>query len=157
VFILTRALVSGTLFVGFLLVFLPARVLTWSGIMAPPLGGLQVGGIVVAIAGGALAVSCVLSFVFIGRGTPAPFDPPRQLVVRGPYRFVRNPMYVGAVVALLGAAIYYESLALAAYAVAFLLVMHAFVVLYEEPVLTRRFGADFEAYRQRVPRWLPVR
>jgi protein-S-isoprenylcysteine O-methyltransferase Ste14 len=155
VFILVRAVVYATLFIAFLLFFLPARVLAWSGIAPPSLGALQVAGGLLAVAGAAVAVSCVLSFVFIGRGTPAPFDPPRQLVVRGPYRLVRNPMYIGATLALLGAAIYYESLALGAYAVAFIVVMHAFVVLYEEPVLGQRFGAAYADYRRHVGRWWP--
>ena len=156
-FILARAVVYGTFFVGFLLVFLPARVLTWSGITAPaPLGALPIVGIVVAIAGAAVAASCILTFAFVGRGTPAPFDPPRQLVVRGPYRFVRNPMYLGAAAALLGAALYYQSLALAVYAIVFLLAMHAFVMFYGEPALRRRFGAAYEDYCRRIKRWQPT-
>ncbi|HEY7236135.1 MAG TPA: isoprenylcysteine carboxylmethyltransferase family protein [Gemmatimonadaceae bacterium] len=154
-FILARAVVYATLFVGFLLVFLPARVLEWSGVTTPPLGAPQIVGAIVALAGAAIAVSCVLAFVFIGRGTPAPFDAPRQLVVRGPYRFVRNPMYLGAGMALLGAALYYESLALATYALVFLLVAHVFVTGYEEPTLRRTFGPAYEEYCRRVGRWWP--
>jgi protein-S-isoprenylcysteine O-methyltransferase Ste14 len=155
-FILARAIVYATLFVGFLLVFLPARVLAWSGITRPTtLGAMQIAGVILAIAGAAIAVSCILTFVFIGRGTPAPFDPPRQLVVRGPYHVVRNPMYIGAATALFGAALYYQSLALAAYAIVFLLAMHAFVVLYEEPLLQRSFGLAYEDYRRHVARWWP--
>src|SRR5262249_22987777 len=78
-------------------------------------GAAQFAGLVVVIVGGAVALWCVLAFATLGRGTPAPFDPPRRLVVRGPYRLVRNPMYLGAAVALLGAALYYESLALLAF------------------------------------------
>ena len=156
-FILARAVVYGTLFVGFLLVFLPARVLEWSGITTPPLGAPQIVGAIIALAGAAIAVSCVIAFAFIGRGTPAPFDPPRQLVVRGPYRFVRNPMYLGAATALLGAALYYESLALATYTLVFLLVAHVFVTAYEEPTLRRTFGAAYEEYCRRVGRWWPRR
>ena len=106
-------------------------------------------------AGGALALWCILTFTVVGRGTPAPFDPPRALVVRGPYRYVRNPMYLGAALALCGAALFYRSIPLFAYAALFLLVTHAFVVWYEEPTLARLFGADYDAYRARVGRWLP--
>jgi protein-S-isoprenylcysteine O-methyltransferase Ste14 len=156
VFTMARALVYATLFIGFLLVFLPARVIAWSGITAPArIGVLQVLGGATAAAGAALAVSCILAFVFIGRGTPAPFDPPRRLVVRGPYTLVRNPMYVGAAAALFGAALYYESGPLAAYAAVFLLVMHVFVVAYEEPKLRESFGPDYEDYCRRVGRWWP--
>lgn len=133
-FILVRAVVYATLFIGFLLIFLPARVVAWSGIAAPArLGVVQITGLVVAVAGAVLAVSCILTFVFVGKGTPAPFDPPRRLVIRGPYRLLRNPMYVGAGLALVGTALYYESPPLVAYAAVFLVAMHLFVVLYEEP------------------------
>lgn len=154
--ILVRAVVYSTLFIGFLLVFLPARVVEWSGITAPArLGALQMLGIVVGIAGAALAVSCILAFVLIGKGTPAPFDPPRRLVVRGPYRLLRNPMYAGASGALIGAALYYESLPLLVYAAIFLIAMHLFVLLYEEPALLRTFGREYEEYSRQVGRWWP--
>jgi len=157
-FILTRALVYSALFIGFLLVFLPARVIARSGIAVPErVGALQIAGGVLTAAGAVLAVSCILTFVLIGRGTPAPFDPPRRLVVRGPYRLVRNPMYLGATAALLGAALFYQSPALAVYAVGFLLAMHAFVLIYEEPRLRRTFAAEYEAYCRRVGRWWPRR
>jgi len=156
VFVLIRALTYATAFVGFVLVFLPAQVLSWTGITRPPaIGAWQVAGTAVCAAGAALALWCVLAFALVGRGTPAPFDPPRRLVVRGPYRYVRNPMYVGAAVALLGAALFYGSLALLAFTGGFLLCTHLFVVWYEEPTLHRLFGADYEEYLRRVRRWRP--
>src|SRR5204863_672998 len=97
--------------------------------------------------GTAIALWCVFTFVFIGKGTPAPFDPPRRLVIRGPYRFVRNPMYIGAGLALAGAAIFYESWPLLGYVGFFFLATHLFVVSYEEPALRRTFGQEYEAYR----------
>lgn len=157
-FTLLRALAYGSLFVGLLLVFLPARLLEWSGLGRPAeVGPVQVAGIVVALAGAALVAWCVGTFVFTGRGTPAPFDPPRRLVVTGPYRFVRNPMYLGAAIALAGAALFYGSLTLLGYIALFLLTAHGFVLAYEEPTLLRRFGAEYDAYRARVGRWLPRR
>ena len=92
-------------------------------------------GAILGAAGAALALACIVTFVFVGKGTPAPFDPPRRLVMRGPYRLVRNPMYIGATLALAGAALFYRSLSLLSYAAVFLLVTHGFVVLYEEPTL----------------------
>ena len=80
---------------------------------------------------------------------------PRRLVVRGPYRYARNPMYLGAGAALAGVALYFGSRAVLAYAVLFLVVAHVFVVAYEEPGLRRRFGPDYEAYCGRVRRWIP--
>ena len=119
------------------------------------LGLLELTGIVLGAAGSALALWCILAFAVIGKGTPAPFDPPRRLVIRGPYRYLRNPMYLGAALALLGAALFYRSLPLLAYLGAFLLVTHGFVVWYEEPTLGRLFGDEYQAYRSRVRRWLP--
>jgi protein-S-isoprenylcysteine O-methyltransferase Ste14 len=140
------------------LVFLPARVLIWSGIEQPAeFAFLQVLGMVIGAAGAVVAASCVGAFIFIGRGTPAPFDPPRRLVVVGPYRFVRNPMYVGAAFALGGAAVFYVSWMLAAYTAVFLAVTHLFVVAYEEPRLREMFEADYANYCARVRRWLPTR
>lgn len=136
--------------------FLPARVLTWSGIVGPAsLGAAQVAGVIVAASGAVLALWCVGTFIVIGRGTPAPFDPPRQLVVVGPYRLVRNPMYIGAGLALAGAALFYESVALLAYAVAFTLITHLFVMMYEEPTLRATFGDSYERYCRQVRRWWP--
>jgi len=157
-FVLARAITYSTLFIGLLLVFVPGRILERSGIVRPEhLGALEIAGIALGVAGGALALWCIGTFTFVGRGTPAPFDPPRKLVIRGPYRYARNPMYLGAALALSGAALFYRSAPLFGYAVVFLLVTHAFVVLYEEPTLTRLFGADYEAYRARVGRWLTLR
>jgi protein-S-isoprenylcysteine O-methyltransferase Ste14 len=155
-FVLARAATYATLFVGLLLVFLPRRILQSSGIVPPAtFGFVEVAGVVVGVAGGALALWCILAFAIIGKGTPAPFDPPRQLVVVGPYRYVRNPMYIGAGLALAGAAIFYRSLPLLGYLGLFLLATHAFVVLYEEPTLTRLFGQQYRDYQTSVRRWLP--
>lgn len=109
----------------------------------------------VGVVGGALALWCILTFAMVGKGTPAPFDPPRQLVVAGPYRYVRNPMYIGAGLALAGAALFYRSLPLLAYGALFLIATHAFVVIYEEPTLTQLFGQEYRIYQGRVRRWLP--
>jgi protein-S-isoprenylcysteine O-methyltransferase Ste14 len=154
-FVLVRAVTYATLFIGLLLVFVPARILERSGMVRPAqLEAVEYSGIVVAVAGWALALWCILTFALIGRGTPAPFDPPRKLVIQGPYRYVRNPMYLGAALTLCGAALFYRSLALLAYMGVFLIATHIFVVWYEEPTLTRLFGADYEQYRTRVGRWL---
>jgi len=156
--VLVRALAYATVFAGLVLVFLPARLLSEIGVTRPAAFGLaQIAGAFVAVAGAALAAWCVLAFVFVGRGTPAPFDPPRRLVVRGPYRYVRNPMYLGAGLAIAGAGLYHEAVVLFAYAGAFLALMHVFVLLYEEPRLRRTFGADYVSYCQQVRRWRPKR
>jgi protein-S-isoprenylcysteine O-methyltransferase Ste14 len=155
-FIAMRTLVYATLFIGFLLIYLPARVLARSGIQRSALIGVpQIAGLIAATLGAVIALACVATFVRIGKGTPAPFDPPRRLVVRGPYRFVRNPMYTGAALALAGAALFYQSLALLGYCALFLLVCCLFVFFYEEPTLRRSFGSEYEAYCRHVRRWWP--
>ena len=109
--------------------FLPRRLLEWSGVNRPAaVGATELVGAALVAAGGSLAVWCVLTFALAGRGTPAPFDPPRRLVASGPYRFVRNPMYIGAALALGGAALFYQSWALPWYAWSFLGIMHLTVV-----------------------------
>jgi len=111
-------------------------------------------GFAVAATGAVLAAACILTFVTRGRGTPAPFDPPREFVAVGPYRWVRNPMYVGAAAVIAGAALILSSPSMLMLAVAFLLIMHLFVVLHEEPTLAARFGLPYERYRSTVHRWL---
>jgi protein-S-isoprenylcysteine O-methyltransferase Ste14 len=154
--VLARALVYAALFISFVLVFVPARLLEWSHLARPEqFGGAQIAGAGLVLAGGALAVWCIFAFAFIGKGTPAPFDPPRRLVVRGPYRLVRNPMYIGAGIALLGAALFYRSWSLLGYAAMFGLAAHLLVITHEEPTLSRLFGADYDEYRRTVGRWIP--
>ena len=153
-FTLVRAAAYATLFVGFLFVALPQRVLAASG-GGPPagVGPWQLAGLAVTTCGAVLAAACILTFVFVGHGTQAPFDPPRRLVASGPYSVLRNPMYAGGALAMAGAACYYQSWALLAYVAAFVVATHLFVVACEEPALRRSFGRDYEIYCQATPRW----
>lgn len=112
-------------------------------------------GAVLAMTGGPLAIWCIAVFVRVGKGTPAPFDAPRRFVAVGPYRWVRNPMYLGGVSFLGGLGMWLRSPAMALLAVAGLGLAHLFVLVYEEPALTRDFGASYRNYRHRVNRWLP--
>ena len=98
---------------------------------------------------------CVATFVVRGRGTPAPFDPPRAFVASGPYRWVRNPMYIGMFTFLVGYALCAVSFAALLVAFAMLAVAHLVAVLYEEPSLARRFGEPYREYRRTTPRWIP--
>jgi protein-S-isoprenylcysteine O-methyltransferase Ste14 len=105
--------------------------------------------------GGVLYAWCVWDFATVGRGTPAVFDAPKQLVVRGPYRQVRNPMYLSILMLILGWAVMFQFLALCWYALCLGLAFHLFVVLYEEPRLGRRFGTEYPEYCAKVDRWWP--
>lgn len=145
------------MFIAVVLVYLPAQVLAGAGVRRPTAFGLtQIAGSLVTSIGAAVAIWCIATFALVGRGTPAPFDPPRRLVLRGPYRYVRNPMYIGAALALCGGALFYQSKALLGYAGAFVLLMHAFVVLYEEPALAAGFGEEYRSYCRQVRRWWPT-
>jgi protein-S-isoprenylcysteine O-methyltransferase Ste14 len=105
---------------------------------------------------GALALLwCNWAFVARGRGTAAPYDPPRALVVQGLYRYVRNPMYVSAIVIVLGIGLWSGAASLFGYAQLLALSYHIFVRYYEEPQLQRAFGQSYAEYCANVPRWCP--
>ncbi|MGH9709087.1 MAG: methyltransferase family protein [Candidatus Acidiferrales bacterium] len=118
-------------------------------------GELRSVGIVLMCAGAALAILCIATFVVRGRGTPALFDPPREFVAVGPYRYVRNPMYIGGFFLLFGLGLYLCSPAIALMVIAIILACHLLVVFYEEPTLRRKFGETYQTYCASVRRWLP--
>jgi protein-S-isoprenylcysteine O-methyltransferase Ste14 len=107
------------------------------------------------LAGAAGLLWCIWDFFSAGRGTLAPIDPPKHLVVRGLYRYVRNPMYVSVVTILTGEAILFMSTSILLEAGIFITLAYLFVVFYEEPVLRRKFGESYEEYVQTVGRWIP--
>lgn len=107
--------------------------------------------------GAAIYFWCLWDFAVTGRGTPAPIDPPKQLIVRGLYRRVRNPMYLGVWLAVAAWAVLSGSAHVVEYSLGMAVVIHLFVVLVEEPMLRRRFGASYEAYCRAVRRWWPGR
>jgi protein-S-isoprenylcysteine O-methyltransferase Ste14 len=107
------------------------------------------------IGGGIVVAWCIGVFVVQGRGTPALFDAPRKLVARGPYRYVRNPMYIGAALLLLGFGLYQRSPSIVLFVPAWWLLFHALVVFYEEVTLREKFGPDYEKYCRCTPRWIP--
>jgi protein-S-isoprenylcysteine O-methyltransferase Ste14 len=106
------------------------------------------------VAGGAIYAWCVWDFASFGRGTPAPIDAPKKLVVRGLYRFTRNPMYVGVLTVILGWVVLFRSWPLIIYLLSVGTMFQLFIVLYEERHLRREFGGEYDDYRARVPRWL---
>lgn len=105
--------------------------------------------------GSLVVLSCFWNFTFKGRGTPVPTDPPKELVITGPYYYVRNPIYVGVILIFLGHFLWFGYWALLIYTVFAFIGVHFFVVLYEEPTLKRKFGAPYENYLKKVPRWIP--
>ncbi len=152
IFAVVRTIAVATLFLSLWLWFLPRWTVGRHAYDDPrPLGWF------VFVPGLALAVWCAFEFAWRGLGTPAPFDPPRRLVVSGPYRYVRNPMYVGAGMAILGEAITFPNLT------SLMLILFGalwlgstlFIIVYEEPTLRRLFGNDYVEYCRHVHRWLP--
>ena len=107
------------------------------------------------LTGTATLLWCFWDFLVKGRGTPAPIDPPKELVVSGLYNYVRNPMYVGVLLVIVGHFLWFGFWSLLIYAVVVFIAFHSFVTFYEEPNLKTRFGATYEAYLSRVPRWIP--
>ena len=130
---------------------MPWLILTTSGPTAPvaPCAVAVIG------VGAALYLWCLWLFATVGRGTPGPWDAPRRVVAVGPYRWVRNPIYLAALTVVVGEAWLFMSLPLLAYAGAMAITVHLFVMGYEEPTLDRLLGPAYTAYRQGVPRWLP--
>ena len=138
-------------------VLVPWIILTTSGTFTMPvIGWLQITGIVLVCAGLAISIWVLQALARFGRGTPAPFDPPRQFVRRGLFRWVRNPLYLGAAILIpLGEALFFRSWQLLVYAVILFMVLHLYIVLVEEKELERRFGKPYLKYKRTVPRWIP--
>ena len=152
IFALARAFIVAPIFVLIWLRWLPLWLMGPDVFKDPrPLGWI------VVAAGAVIGLPCVWEFAWRGLGTPAPFDPPRRLVVTGPYRYVRNPMYVGMGIAIAGFALVFPhgaTIFLGELAAAFALVF-AFIVVYEEPMLRHLFGDDYAEYCRNVRRWIP--
>lgn len=152
---LLRTVAFGSLFVAGVLVYLPWALGVFR--VRKDLGWDLLGGVPL-VAGSYIALRCAFEFAWRGRGTPAPFDAPRRLVVEGMYRYVRNPMYWGAILVLVGQwALFGVGWATVEYIAIFAVAVHLFVIFYEEPTLRRKFGEEYEEYCRNVPRWAPRR
>jgi protein-S-isoprenylcysteine O-methyltransferase Ste14 len=116
---------------------------------------LQLVGLLLTSVGAAFLLVCIWEFVAYGRGTLSPVDPPKSLVVRGLYKYVRNPMYLSVLVVLLGEGLMTHSLGLFEYTLGWFVWINLVVLFYEEPALYRTFGDSYHAYTGSVSRWLP--
>jgi protein-S-isoprenylcysteine O-methyltransferase Ste14 len=126
---------------------IPLEIPTW----------LQAPGFVLACFGAVVDLWCITAFAISGRGTPAPFDAPREFVAVGPYAYVRNPLYLGALAVIAGAGLMLRSPAALGVGLLFITLVHVLVIVYEEPVLERQFGQSYRHYKTAVHRWLPRR
>jgi protein-S-isoprenylcysteine O-methyltransferase Ste14 len=150
-----RSLLWTVLLPGMVAGYVPWRYFGLSRDRINPSDPLHLLGLAAAACGAGLLAVCIFEFARSGRGTLSPVDPPRDLVVRGLYRYVRNPMYLAVTLILLGEAAMLRSGALIIYWACFFASANLFVILYEEPYLRSRFGASYEAYTKRVGRWIP--
>ena len=143
---------------GFLLFFgwIALRVRTFDqnfGISLPDAAAIP--GAILVVIGAILVLACAGVFISRGRGTPAIFDAPRAFVAIGPYKYVRNPMYIGGLMLLIGFGLCERSISILFLTLPLFLLVHLFVLFYEEPTLTRKFGSSYQDYRRAVRRWIP--
>ena len=138
---------------GFVTLYVPYLLLGRG--CAPGRGPLAWLGIVCAIMGAAIYFRCAWEFAVRGLGTPAPIAPTKYLVVTGLHRYVRNPMYIGVSLVMLGQAALFRAPRVAEYGALCILLAHLFILFYEEPTLRSQFGESYEKYRATVPRWIP--
>ena len=155
----TKAAIAGS--AGFLVIapgvvagLVPWWLTGWQAGAAVPVPVRVIGGVLIA-AGSAALLGSFAQFAIEGRGTFAPLAPPEYLVVRGLYRYVRNPMYLAVLAVILGQALLLGRAVLVGYAAIVAAAFVAFVYGYEQPNLTRRYGAEYAAYRRAVPGWWP--
>jgi protein-S-isoprenylcysteine O-methyltransferase Ste14 len=141
---------------GTLAGYVPWRISHWH--IGTPLLGIswfRLIGLVLIAAGLPILLDSFTRFALQGLGTPAPIFPTRHLVVSGLFRFVRNPMYVAVVSLILGQGLFFSSASVLEYGVAVWMGFHLFVLLYEEPVLRKTYGREYEEFCSHVPRWIP--
>jgi protein-S-isoprenylcysteine O-methyltransferase Ste14 len=151
-----KSLLFAVLVPGTSVVLVPYLLLYYFGTGSPvSIEGIRYAGLPMIILGAMTALWCMLDFARKGKGTPAPFDPPRKLVLGGLYRWVRNPMYIGILLLLVGEALYFEAPSLLVYTLIVFVCFHLFVVAYEEPKLKEKFGDSYTHYCHTVPRWIP--
>ena len=142
-----------TLFVpGTVAVYLPLLIVRHRSLMAGPALGA---GCLLLLVGASIYAWCVWDFATFGRGTPAPIDAPKKLVVHGLYRYARNPMYTGVLTVILGWAVLFGAFELVLCALVVGTCFQLFIVLYEEPHLRGEFGSEYVDYCAQVGRWLP--
>ncbi|HJS43875.1 MAG TPA: isoprenylcysteine carboxylmethyltransferase family protein [Gemmatimonadales bacterium] len=154
-FLALRSLLWTIVFPGFFGVFVPWRYFGVSQVRIDLTNPLHLIGLLFVAIGAALLAACIWEFARRGRGTLSPVDPPKELVVHGLYRYVRNPMYLSVSTMVLGQALLAHSSALVIYWAFFFAMANLFVLLYEEPTLRRQFGESYERYAREVGRWMP--
>jgi protein-S-isoprenylcysteine O-methyltransferase Ste14 len=155
VWLAARSLLWTLLLPGVMAGYLPWRFFGLSQVRIRPGDPVDLLGVLAIAVGAALLGTCIFEFARSGRGTLAPVDPPKELVVQGLYRYVRNPMYLSVATIHIGECLLTRSAPMLEFAAGFFVAVNLFVIGYEEPALRRQFGDSYERYAQRVGRWLP--
>ena len=155
VWLALRSLLWTFLLPGFFAFYVPWRYFGLDRVTIDRSSPAHVIGLVSIGLGAVLLAGCIYEFARSGRGTLSPLDPPRHLVVRGLYRYVRNPMYLSVTMIVLGEVLLTRSSALAIYWVVWFICVNLFVMGYEEPTLGREFGPEYDEYCRQVGRWVP--
>jgi protein-S-isoprenylcysteine O-methyltransferase Ste14 len=155
VWLAIRSIIWAALLPGVFAGYVPWRFFGLADVRLTLHDPLHLVGLVFIGLGVGLLTACIWEFARSGRGTLAPIDPPSELVVRGLYRYVRNPMYLSVTTIVLGELLLTQSLGLFIYWAIWFAVVNLFVIGYEEPTLRRQFGASYERYSQTIPRWIP--
>ena len=150
--LVTRAIFFTLLMPGTVTVLIPYSILG-SPTVVHELSVLHIGACIIGLTGGGVLLYCIWGFAFLGGGTLAPVDPPKILVVRGLYRYTRNPMYHSVLFILLSTSLFFRNWGLLLYAGIVFGCFHLFVVLYEEPHLRKQFGHQYLEYCRAAPRW----
>lgn len=152
-----RSLLWAIVVPGIVAGYVPWRFFGLRTIRIDPLNPVHLIAVLTIVAGAILLATCIVDFARHGRGTLAPIDAPRRLVVQGLYRHVRNPMYLSVTVILFGELLVTRSLALLTYWMTWFAVVNFILIAYEEPTLRKRFGAAYDRYTREVGRWIPRR
>ena len=150
-----RSLLWMILLPGFFAGFVPLRFFGLARVQLDLRNPVDLFGILAIGLGAGLLLACIWEFARSGRGTLSPVDPPRELVVRGLYRYVRNPMYLSVTMVVFGEVLLTGSRGLFLYWAIWFIGVNLFVMGYEEPTLRRRFGDSYDVYRRDVHRWIP--
>ena len=152
-----RTILYGLMITSIFGVALPYLIISGPWKYPLDLGYFSVLGFLPLLLGMAGCYWCAMDFSTVGQGTPAPFDPPKKLVLQGLYRYCRNPMFASFLLLMVGEAVLLSSLSVLAYTAVLAVVMHLFITRYEEPNLMRKFGQPYADYLARSSRWIPRR
>ena len=155
VWLAVRSVIWAIVFPGMVAGYIPWRFFGIGGATIDLTSPAHAFGLACITAGASMLAWCIFEFARRGRGTLSVFDPTRRLVVRGLYRYVRNPMYLSVTMIVLGEAVVAGSKPLVIYWAVFFAAANVFVITYEEPDLRRKFGASYDQYTRRVGRWIP--